>query len=301
MVRYPAAIGFYPGNKNDLIKAIEESFMHVHGPGKLPHINLQETSPKFAAGISPHAGYAFSGPIAANLYYAFSQVSRPSKVFLLGPSHYFPSNIVAVTRETPWLTPLGEINVDINIVDELISNGDTIVDEPAAHVHEHSLEVQLPFLQYLYKNTFEIIPLVFGTLSLDDIVSVGDVIYNIVKKIDMASLTIIVSSDFTHYGSGYGYTPAGNSVEKALKWMYSMDGNAIDLITSLDFEAFYDFVNKNRMTICGYVPITVLLYVLRKLGFSRGKLLKYATSWDTAPEYRSSSHIVGYAAIFFQK
>ncbi|MGQ4834062.1 MAG: AmmeMemoRadiSam system protein B [Candidatus Asgardarchaeia archaeon] len=300
MVRYPAAIGFYPGNKIDLKRAIEESFLHEYGPKRLPPIKESKLVSKFTAGISPHAGYIFSGPIAANLYYEMSQVTVPKTVILMGPSHYFPSNIVAVTRETPWLTPLGEVNVNISIVDKLLSENDLIIDEPAAHTHEHSLEVQLPFLQYIYKDSFDIVPLVFGSLTLDEIISIGDTLYKIIAT-NPDSFSVIISSDFTHYGSGYGFTPAGSSVEKAIKWMYSMDKKAIDYITSLDYESFYNFVSNNNMTICGYVPITAALYMLRKLDVSRGKLLKYATSWDTAPDYRSSSHIVGYAAIFFKR
>jgi len=296
MVRYPVAIGFYPGNKIDLKKSIEASFLHKYGPGKLPEKD-KEIKSQIAIGISPHAGYQFSGPIAANLYFSLSQINKPKTVILLGPSHYFLSDIVAIMKDEPWLTPFGEIKINNDIANKLIEDCDLIIEEPAAHAHEHSLEVQLPFLQYLYGNTFNIVPLVFGHLNLRSLESIGDTIARVISENNVNDFLIVVSSDFTHYGSGYGYTPVGSLPEKGLKWMYEMDNKAIKKIVNLDYRGFYEFVTKNNMTICGYVPITTGIIIAKQLGLGNAKLLKYATSWDTAPEYRSGSHIVGYASI----
>ncbi|MGQ4915049.1 MAG: AmmeMemoRadiSam system protein B [Candidatus Asgardarchaeia archaeon] len=298
MVRYPAAIGFYPADRDNLIKEIEKCFLHPYGPGQLPTDKKQNQKIVFG-GISPHAGYIFSGPVAAHLYYALASQKPPKTVILLGPSHMYPVDGAAIARGEDWATPLGVIKIDDMLVLEILNSIDNIMENNYAHKNEHSLEVQLPFLQYIYGNEFKIVPIAIGSHNLDALTEIGSGIADVIKE-KLDDVIVITSSDFTHYGAGYGYAPAGSGpVSKILDWMYTHDQEAIEYIIKLDEKGFFNYVKEHDMTICGFAPITSLIVIAKQLGISNATLLKYATSWDTNEAYRSSSQIVGYAAISF--
>ena len=299
MVRYPAAIGFYPGDKNELINLIKWLFSHPYGPGKEPKVEAHGKKELFGV-ISPHAGYIFSGPIAAHSFYKLAEDGLRKRVILFGPSHGYPVPGAAVAdKKEKWMVPLGDVNVDADFITALLKEkNDAIMESGLVHVHEHSLEVQLPFLQYLFKDKFSIVPVLFGSVSFSTIQRISRTFVDVLKSFDLSDTIFVISSDFTHYGSGYGYAPAGTRpVSNVLKWMYNHDGEAIKQITNLDAEAFFDYVTKNHMTICGYVGITTAILIAKEFNIQGGKLLKYATSWDTNEDYRSEDHIVGYASI----
>jgi len=299
MVRTPVAIGFYPGNRGTLLEEIKTCFLHEYGPKKLPSEDKIKVK-KIFGGVAPHAGYIFSGPIAANLYYKIATEIPRGTIILLGPSHMYPINGAATVRNEPWATPLGEVKINDEVVMKLLSSSDNIFENKYAHKNEHSLEVQLPFLQFIYGNDFKIVPIAIGGHDFDILQDIGYTISDIIKDIK-DDILIIASSDFTHYGVGYGYAPVGSGpISKILEWMYEKDKQAINHILNLDERGFLNFVEENQMTICGYAPITVQIIIAKRFNIKKPHLLKYATSWDTNQTYRSSSQIVGYAAISFE-
>jgi len=299
MVRYPAAIGFYPGNKDELISMIKWAFTHSYGPGNEPKVEYPGKKELFGV-ISPHAGYIFSGPIAAHSFNKLAEDGPRRRIILFGPSHGYPVPGAAVAeKDEKWMTPLGDVSLDTEFITTLLAEkNDAIMESRLAHSHEHSIEVQLPFLQYLFKDNFSIVPVIFGSISYSTIQRIAETFVDVMKSFDLSDTFFVVSSDFTHYGSGYGYAPAGTGpVSKVLKWMYDHDGEAIKRIIEMNSESFFKYVTENHMTICGYVGITTALVIAKKFNMTKGTLLKYATSWDTNEDYRSEAHIVGYASI----
>jgi hypothetical protein len=203
-VRRPAVAGFfYPAYEEELSRYIEELFTKL-GPG-LPIVS--EVSERHILGIvAPHAGYMYSGWIASYAYYEVAKDGLPTKVFIIGPNHTGLGTAISVYPEGTWSTPLGNVDVDSNIVDQIISSSDLISKDESAHIQEHSIEVHLPFLQYIFKRTnkeFKIIPIVMMLQSIDSIKALGDAILNLIHNdiIKLEELLIISSTDFTHYES----------------------------------------------------------------------------------------------------
>ncbi|MHA1409004.1 MAG: AmmeMemoRadiSam system protein B [Candidatus Odinarchaeia archaeon] len=299
-VRMPAAIGFYPGSKDQLISIIESSFKHKFGPGSLPEKKNEPLT--IMGGISPHAGYIYSGPIAAHLFYELAKQEKPETVMILGLSHGGYAGAALMSRGS-WETPLGKVEIDTELADNIREsvgvdeNGrHFIVDDDWPHINEHSLEVQLPFLQYIYGNDFKIVPIIFGSLTLSDVLQIGQRISNIIKM-RKGKLVTIASTDLTHYGSlYYGFAPVGDTdINKILTWMKETDGAIIKAIEDLDPEAIYERAKKTTM--CGFLPVTVITTIARTIGVTQVKTLKYATSYDIRG---SKDAIVGYLSLLFR-
>ncbi|MHA1860536.1 MAG: AmmeMemoRadiSam system protein B [Candidatus Asgardarchaeia archaeon] len=298
MIRKPTAIGFYPADPRELKRTIEWCFLSRHGPGKIPK-TLKEGEKRIIGGISPHAGYVFSGPVAAHLYYNMALEGPRKTVVILGTNHRYPMGICAIMTRGKWLTPLGEVDVDEEIGNKVLNSTDLVVEDREAHIYEHSIEVQLPFLQYIYGSDFKIVPIIVGLSYYEGLREFGR---SLSDCLEGDEFIVIASSDFTHYGLAYGYAPAGTGpVEKVLDWIRKNDKEAISYIEGMKSREFYDIVSQKQMTICGYAPITSLIETLKGLGIKRGELLKYATSWETNEKYRSSEQIVGYASLEFSR
>jgi len=156
-----------------------------------------------------------------------------------------------------------------------------------AHLFEHAIEVQLPFLQVKFKK-FELIPIVLSHLSFEEIEELSE-------KLVADDIFYIASSDFIHFGPNYGFMPVNGANKENLEWVKKQDMKAIDLISRLKAKEFYKFVVENELTICGFIPITLVLLIMKKLGAKKGKLIKYATSYDVHPD----SSFVTYAGIVF--
>lgn len=269
-MRQPVALGFYPGDKKELENAVKSMLV-----SKIKIENAKGI-------IVPHAGYAYSGYVAGAAYASLNTDKR--NFIMLGPNHTGRGPAAALSADS-WKTPLGEVMTDASLAERLSK---TIPVDESAHRHEHSLEVQLPFLQVMRSN-FTITPVCLSHLS-----------FAAIEKLAYALLDensfYIASSDFIHFGPNYGYQPISADIRTAVAWVKSVDKRLIELICKLDAKSFYNEVEENGYTVCGYVPITLLLLTMKKLGAKKAELIKYATSYEIHP----SSSFVSYAGIVFE-
>lgn len=276
-IREPHVAGqFYAGTKDRLIKQIESAFMHNLGPQELPQGEPGSTR-KLKAIVSPHAGYIYSGHIAAHGYLELFKDGKPKHIVILGPNHTGIGAGVAVSDQA-WRTPLGIVEPDSEIIDVLADHHLFTLDN-SAHAFEHSIEVQLPFLQYLFDD-FSFTAICIKNINLDVCTGVGQVLAELGKDKDMV---VIASSDFTHF----------ESAESARH----RDTPAIAHITKLDAEGFHGYVINNNVSICGVGPITSAISYAKLVGAKEGKLLKYANSGDVIGDYSS---VVAYASIIIE-
>ncbi len=280
-VRLPCQAGaFYEGNAESLKRQIEECFLSDLGPRKIPKVAI-DGSRKVVGLVCPHAGYMFSGPVASQAYYELAVDGKPDVVFLFGPNHTGMGSGLAVMNEGFWRTPLGDVEIDDEAANRLVKEAKIIDVDDSAHRYEHSIEVQLPFLQYLYGNDLKIVPVCFLMQDLSSAKEVGEAIAKIAA--DMNAV-VIASSDMTHYETQ-------QSAERK-------DRKALEAVEVLDPDRFYSTVETNRVTACGYGPIAALMVAAKRLGVKEAKLLCYKTSADVTGDYSS---VVGYAAVCFKK
>lgn len=230
---------------------------------------------KATAIIVPHAGYIYSGKIAAK---GFSHLKKAKTFIILSPNHTGMGAGISVSDADYWETPLGKVKVNKRIVEEIASEIGEL--EELAHIGEHSIEVQLPFLQYFFGEDFQIVAITIAEHSLQALKKLGKRIAEISEKEDIA---VIASSDFTHF----------ESEENAKK----KDLNAIEFIEKIDVEGFHSFVERNELSICGYVAITAVMQYCKERGLLKGELLKYGSSAEATGDKRS---VVAYAAIAFK-
>jgi len=282
MARAPHVAGsFYAKGKNELTRQIEQCFLHELGPGRLPiDIEQEEKSSaqKIIGGIVPHAGYVYSGPCAAHFYLELSKLgTKKPRIIIFGVNHSGAGYAVAASEEA-WKTPLGEVEADLELAGLL-----EIGFDEDAHRYEHSIEVQLPFLQYLYGDDFTFLP-VSITPSFDIASGVG--IEKALSKLDekvKKDIVVLASSDFTHYED------ANSAKEK--------DGKAIEHILALDEKSFLRYVYSKELSICGYATIISAIISCKNLGARKAELLKYMNSGDVTKDYSS---VVAYASIAFR-
>jgi len=275
-MRAPVVAGqFYAGSRLSLIEQIEWCYTHPHGPGKVPKV--QAGSRLLIGLVSPHAGYIYSGPVAAHGFARMAQDGRPSSIVIIGPNHTGTGSGVSIITSGKWRTPLGEVQVD-KALSEAIKRGSEIIDvDEVAHAHEHSLEVQLPFLQHLFGGEFKIVPICMMLQDVRTSKEVGDAIG---KASVGKNVVIIASTDFTHYESQRSAT--------------MKDHRAIDKIIALDPESLTQTVEEEAITMCGYGPVSAMLQASKKLSAKKAELLKYATSGETAGPM---PQVVGYGSI----
>ncbi len=275
---------FYEANPRLLEKQIAECFTGKKGPGELP---VSKRKGFVLGAICPHAGYIFSGMCAAWSYKEIGEAEIPDLYIIAAPSHTgFGSGI----STDIWQTPLGEIRVDKKFAEAFMKKSG-LKENELAHVEEHAIEVQLPFLQFVNKNDINRIKILPIVLS-DDVdykklaMDLKETIVETGKKV-----CFIASSDFTHYGHNYGYVPFTSDVPERL---YKLDADAIKFIIKRDDEGFLKYVYETGATICGAIPIA---FMLRTVKFSKAELLQYYTSGDIVGDYKSA---VGYASIVFK-
>ncbi|HSA76580.1 MAG TPA: AmmeMemoRadiSam system protein B [Nitrosarchaeum sp.] len=274
-IRTPAVAGmFYPNEKKELKKVINECFLHNFGPGKTPPSNSKK---KIFGVICPHAGYMYSGPIACNSFYEISS-NLPSLFIIIGPNHWGIGSNVATMIDTKWETPLGEVEVDSEIAEEISKLTDVIEIDNFSHSREHSLEVQIPMLQEIASN-FKIVPIALINQSKEIAIKVGTAVAQIAQK---NKVMIIGSSDFTHYESN--------------EFAHKQDSALIEPILELDVDRFYDVLHKKDISACGYGAIASTMTACKEIGATKGELLKYATSGDISGD---KSSVVGYGSIIF--
>ncbi|MEM0359188.1 MAG: AmmeMemoRadiSam system protein B [Candidatus Hadarchaeales archaeon] len=275
MIRSPAVAGtFYEGERDSLLSQIEWCYTHPHGPGKLP--SPQKKEGKILGLVSPHAGYMYSGPVAAHGYY-FLASFQPETVVILGPNHTGMGSGVSLSPHRAWRTPLGEVEVDRTLSRSLAEEcGMADLDE-LAHRYEHSIEVQLPFLQHLFGSSFKLVAICMMFQDEKTSEEVGGALAKVLKN---KKAVIIASTDFTHY----------EPQERARK----KDEKALKRIVALDWKGLLRTVEEEDISMCGYGPVAAMLRACLELGAKEGKLLKYATSGDTAGPMLE---VVGYGSL----
>ncbi len=274
-MRSPIVAGqFYAGTKPALLKQIEQSYTSQHGPGKVPRL---KAGPRKIIGlVSPHAGYMYSGPVAAHGFSRLAEDGRPGSFVIVGPNHSGAGSGVSMMDAGKWSTPLGEVQIDEELAEGIKLASEIIDVDPVAHEYEHSLEVQLPFLQHLFGEV-KMVPICMMLQDARTAVEVGDAI---AKASAGRDAVVIASTDFTHY----------ETQESAM----GKDKKVIDKILSMDPRGVVRTVDEESITMCGYGAVAAMLQAAKKLGAKRAELLKYATSGDTAGPMEQ---VVGYASI----
>lgn len=274
-MRQPAVAGqFYEGAREGLLKQIEWCYRHPVGPGKVPEVGK---GPRRLVGlVSPHAGYMYSGPVAAHGFVEVAAEGSPESFVILGPNHHGLGSGVSLRSSGKWRTPLGEVTVDGSLAREILKHSDLIDDEEEAHLHEHSIEVQLPFLQHLF-GEFRFVPICMMMQDWRTALEVGRAVGEACSGKDVL---VIASTDFTHY----------ESHERAV----SRDRRAIEKILKLDGRGLVEVVEEEGISMCGYGPVAAMLEAARRMGATSARLLKYATSGDTSG---FKGEVVGYASI----
>jgi MEMO1 family protein len=280
-VRRPTQAGsFYAGDAETLRAQIDSCFLHKFGPGKLPKVDLKGAR-RIVGLVCPHAGYMYSGPVAANAYYELALDGKPDTVVVLGPNHTGYGSALALMDAGVWRTPLGDVEVDTLVAREIAQETRLVDVDESAHRYEHSVEVQLPFLQYLYGSAFKFIPVCF---QLQDLASAEEVGNALVEVLAERNAVIIASSDFTHY------EPQANAARK--------DNAALKAVEAMDAKQFFAIIESQNVTACGYGPIATLITAAKGLLAKEAKLLQYKTSGDITGD---KSSVVGYAAVSFRK
>jgi len=279
-VRRPVQAGsFYAGTPDALKRQIGNCFTHELGPGKIPTV---KEGPRSIIGlICPHAGYMYSGPIAAHSYYQLAADGKPDVIIILGPNHTGQGSGLAVMREGVWRTPLGDVQIDEETADQIVCKSKIVDVDEMAHAFEHSIEVQLPFLQYLYGSKFKFVPISF---LMQDFESSREVGHAVAEALNGKNAVIIASTDMTHY------EPHEMAEKK--------DKKAFSALEKLDERGFYSIVESLHITACGYGPVVALVTAAKLLGAKKGQVLCYKTSGDVTGDY---SAVVGYAAVAFTK
>ncbi len=234
---------------------------------------------KASAVIAPHAGYTYSGPVAGALY---SRVRIPDTVVVLCVNHRGIGARAAIMSSGFWETPLGQVRINKDLAGQLLDRLPLLIEDSAAHSKEHSLEMQIPFLQYRNPG-FELVPICLQRLDYEECAELGKVIAQAVMECP-EDVLLVASTDMTHF----------ETQEDAEQ----QDRLAIDQILNIDPEGLYNTVERHRISMCGYIPATAVLSACRHLGSSRGELVRYGTSGDITRDYKS---VVGYAGILIRQ
>ncbi len=264
MIRMPAVAGrFYEAKPERLLQEIETYILHGH--------------PKEQAisAISPHAGYIYSGHVAGAVY---SSIEIPPIVVILGPNHTGLGHPASIMVDGTWQMPLGPVEISSDLAYQILQNSSVLSEDVQAHLYEHSIEVQIPFLQY-FNPTVRIVPICLSRLSLPEIEDIGQAIAQAVKYYPKQVL-IVASTDMSHY------VPLDLAKKK--------DALAIERILELDYIGLLEVVSRENISMCGVIPTAVTLVASKLLGASKGYLVRYATSGEISGDFYQ---VVGYAGL----
>jgi AmmeMemoRadiSam system protein B len=275
--RAAVAGSFYPSARSELTSMVKACYLHPLGPGHAPPAPARDA--RVVAVVSPHAGYEYSGPVAAHSYLHVSSFRAPDLIVIVAPNHYGLGSGVATFKDGEWETPLGRMRVDEEAASKLVRDSGIVSFDPEAHRMEHSLEVQLPFLQQIYGDSVPILPV---SLIFQDLETSRTVAESLVRVVEGKRAVLVASSDLTHY------EPAREAREK--------DAALIDQVMKMDLSSFYSTLDRLQVTACGFGAIATVMVASKALGLERGELLKYATSGDTTGD---NSQVVGYASLRF--
>lgn len=267
MLRLPAVAGrFYPANPEELTALVRKYTMPQ------PH----SKPPRVKACLVPHAGYVFSGHVTGAV---LSRIALPQKTVILGVRHFPRGESLAINTSGAWRTPLGDVPIEEALAATLKKECPILLEDRVAHGAEHSLEVQLPFLQVLSPG-LSFVPVALGTVRFDDLVAVGEALARVLSA--NPEVLLLTTSDLNHYE---------NDAATRLK-----DKKAINQILALNPRGLYDVCRNEDISMCGLGPAVAMLTALRALTANRAELVRYATSADVSGD---TSSVVGYAGFIF--
>lgn len=267
MIRKPAvAYQFYPGEPATLKQTVESM------------VKEKAVKEDAIALIAPHAGYIYSGKVAGSVY---SSVKLPDNILLLGPNHTGLGERAAIMTQGEWEMPFGRMSVNHELAHLLIEESHIFSDDTTAHLGEHSLEVQLPFIRH-FNPKASIVPATIMYLSYKECEELGKAVANAIRKYN-GHVLIAVSSDMNHYESDVATR--------------KKDKKAIDKILALSPKGLMETVSEENISMCGVIPATIALVAAKELGAKKAELIDYATSGDTSGDY---AHVVGYAGILIK-
>jgi MEMO1 family protein len=267
VLRLPAVSGrFYPDNPEELTALVRE--FATAEPNTKPQ--------PVKACLVPHAGYLFSGHVAGAV---FSRITLPKKIVILGVRHFPRGEPVAILASGAWQTPLGDAPIDEALAATLQKECPILREDRVAHSAEHSLEVQLPFLQVLSPGS-SFVPIALGTVRFDDLVVVGEALAHVLAA--NPEVLLLTTSDLNHFE---------DDATTRLK-----DKKAIDQILALNPRGLYDVCRNDGISMCGLGPAVAMLTALRALAAQQAELVRYATSADVSGDKTS---VVGYAGFIF--
>jgi MEMO1 family protein len=269
MIRPPAVAGrFYPDDPRQLRAAVDSFLTSGAGEKKL----------RARACMVPHAGYVYSGGVAGEVY---RRLEIPARVILLGPRHFPRGASLAILSEGAWQTPLGMAPIDQSLAERIVRAFPLLREDAAAHSSEHSLEVQLPFLQVLAPS-FTFVPIVIGPARLEHLEELGRALAGVIAA-EREPVLLIASSDMNHYEN--------DAVTRA------KDRKAIDQILVLEPRKLFDTVRDERISMCGYAAAVATVVAAGELGATQAKLVRYATSGDVNGD---RNEVVGYAGMIIE-
>ncbi len=247
MIRKPVVAGaFYPGGKKELTQQLAEM------------IDVVEPKKKVIGLISPHAGYIYSGACAGK---GFGRVVVPDTVIVLGVNHHGFGHAYAVDGHDAWNTPLGDIAIDIQLREKLVANSGIFMVDSTAGSREHSLEVQVPFIQYVNPNA-KILPITISSVYANTLIAAGKEIARAIQGRN--DVLIVASTDMSHYI---------DAESAKLK-----DSKAIEKIQKLDAEGLFNTVASERITMCGVSPTTMMISAALELGAKNAEMIEYTHS-----------------------
>ena len=266
-IREPVVAGqFYPAEPEQLKKSV---FSYLE----------KDLEKETARGvIVPHAGYIYSGPVAGAVY---ARINLPKTIILLGPNHTGAGKPFSLMREGIWKTPLGKVEIETSVAEEILKDSHYLEEDFLAHQYEHSLEVQIPFLQVL-SSDFKIIPIIISGGDGKNLMAIGEEIAGTLLKLEK-NVLLIASSDMTHYES-----------EKSAR---EKDHYALESILKLEEEELLRRVAEKNISICGVAPVVVMITAVKQLGAKEAKLVKYQTSGAVTNDF---TQVVGYAGVIIK-
>jgi MEMO1 family protein len=263
-VRHPAVAGkFYPKESQKLLAELRS------------YLTASSERVEALGCVVPHAGYMYSGHVAGAVY---AQIEIPARCIVLCPNHTGMGTPLAIMSEGSWETPLGGIPIDSELAVALSHRFPLLNEDRAAHLSEHAIEVQLPFVQ-AQRTDVRFVPISIGTRQFDVLEGLGDAIGEVVSRLGERVL-VLASSDMNHYESDM------ITREK--------DQKAIERILALDARGLYDVVMREEISMCGFGPTVAMLTAAKRLGATKAELIKYATSGDVSGDRQM---VVGYAGI----
>lgn len=268
MLRLPAVAGqFYPSNPNELAALIEKYTKSQEPAEKV----------KVRACLVPHAGYIYSGAVTGAV---FARIALPKKILVLGVRHFPQGEPLAIVSDGAWQTPLGDVPIESKLASQLRADCPGLQEDSVAHQREHSLEVELPFLQVLSPD-FSFVPVAVGTLHYEDLKRTGEGVARTLES-TADEVLVVTSSDMNHYEDDE------TTREK--------DHKAIQCMLSLDPLGLYEICRQEHISMCGLGPAVVMLTAMNRLGVKKAQLVRHATSGDVSGD---RDEVVGYAGMTF--